>query len=77
MCLGALHWSGVRRVVWAAGRADAARIGFDEGPVFAESHAYLEARGVELVGGVGAAEAREVLEGYARRGGPIYNAGAT
>ena len=74
MCLGAVHWSGVRRVVWAAGREDATRIGFDEGPVFAESHAYLTARGVELAGGLGADEARAVLADYARQGGPIYNA---
>src|SRR5690606_22649709 len=38
MCLGAIFWSGVRRVVWAATREDAVAVGFDEGPVFPESH---------------------------------------
>jgi tRNA(Arg) A34 adenosine deaminase TadA len=76
MCLGALLWSGVRRVVWGALREDAMRIGFDEGPVFPESHHYLASRGIELVGGVCRDEAREVLERYARQGGVIYNGAA-
>ena len=37
MCLGAIHWSGVARLVCGATRADAQALGFDEGPVFAES----------------------------------------
>lgn len=36
MCLGAILWSGVRRLVCGAARSDAERIGFDEGPVFPE-----------------------------------------
>jgi tRNA(Arg) A34 adenosine deaminase TadA len=73
MCLGALLWAGIRRVVCAASREDAKQIGFDEGPVFAASHAYLKKRGVEIVRGVLAEEAREVLRDYARRGGLVYN----
>lgn len=73
MCLGAALWSGVRRIVCAAGRADAERIGFDEGPVFPESYRYLRDRGIEVVHGVLAAEARAVLDLYASRGGPVYN----
>src|SRR5690606_6868226 len=46
MCLGAVLWSGVRRVVWSALREDAGRIQFDEGPVFAASYDYLRARGI-------------------------------
>ncbi len=73
MCLGATLWSGVRRVVYGALRDDAARIDFDEGPVFAESHRYLEARGIEIVGGVLRAEAAAVLELYRAQSGPVYN----
>lgn len=73
MCLGAALWSGVSRVVCAAGREDAERIDFDEGPVFAESYAYLEARGVEIVREVLRAEACEVLQLYRERGGQVYN----
>lgn len=73
MCLGAVLWSGVRRVVCGAGRDDATRLGFDEGPVFPESYRYLQDRGVEIVRGVLRLEARAVLELYRARGGPIYN----
>ena len=68
MCLDAALWSGVTRVVSAAQGEDAERIGFAEGPVFAEHYAYLRARGIELVNGVLRDEARAVLEEYRQRG---------
>ena len=74
MCLGAVLWSGVRRLVTGADRADASALDFDEGPVFPESYAYLEARGVVVVRGVLRREAAAVLELYRRQGGVIYNA---
>lgn len=74
MCLGSALWSGVRRIVSGADRSDAGAIHFDEGPVFPESYAYLEARGIEIVRGVLRQEAVGVLELYRRQGGPIYNA---
>ena len=49
MCLGATLWSGVRRLVTGATKADAEAIGYDEGPVFPESYAHLERRGIEVV----------------------------
>jgi tRNA(Arg) A34 adenosine deaminase TadA len=73
MCLGAILWSGVRRVVCAAGRDDALRIGFEEGPVFPESYDYLRNRGVMVVRDMLAAEARDVMESYRDRGGLLYN----
>ncbi|HYJ80865.1 MAG TPA: nucleoside deaminase [Longimicrobiaceae bacterium] len=73
MCLGATLWSGVTRLVCGAHRDDARRLSFEEGPVFPESHAYLEARGIEIVHGVLRAEANEVLELYRARRGTIYN----
>jgi tRNA(Arg) A34 adenosine deaminase TadA len=73
MCLGAALWSGVGRLVCAASRDDAARIGFEEGPVFEQSWVYLEARGLRVERGLHAAEARAVLDLYAARGGAIYN----
>ncbi|MGH9362634.1 MAG: nucleoside deaminase [Thermoanaerobaculia bacterium] len=73
MCLGATLWSGVKRLVCGADRDDASRLSFEEGPVFPESYAYLEERGVEIVRGVLREEAREVLELYRHGGGPIYN----
>lgn len=74
MCLGGALWSGVRRIVCGAAREDATRLNFEEGPVFPESYAYLEARGVAITRNVQRAEARAVLEQYRARGGPIYNA---
>ena len=73
MCLGAALWSGVRRLVCGATRDDALRLDFEEGPVFPESHAYLEARGVEIVRGVLRDEANAVLELYRATNGIIYN----
>lgn len=74
MCLGAIIWSGVTRVLCGANRDHAVRLGFDEGPVFEESYRYLASRNVEVVRGVLQHEAAAVLEEYRRRGGRIYNA---
>jgi tRNA(Arg) A34 adenosine deaminase TadA len=74
MCLGAALWSGIRRIVSGASREDASRLNFEEGPVFPQSYAYLEERGIEITRNVLRAEARAVLEQYRSRGGPIYNA---
>lgn len=73
MCLGATLWSGVRRVVYGAAREDASRLDFEEGPVFPESYAYLEERGITIERNLLRAEAREVLELYRARGGMVYN----
>jgi tRNA(Arg) A34 adenosine deaminase TadA len=73
MCLGATLWSGVKRVVCGAHRDDARRLNFEEGPVFPESHAYIEARGIEIVHGVLRTEANAVLELYRSGEGIIYN----
>jgi tRNA(Arg) A34 adenosine deaminase TadA len=72
MCLGAVHWSGIRRLVIGARRQDVERIGFDEGPIFAASYQYLESRGLQVTRDVCRAEAIEVLEKYARENGVIY-----
>jgi tRNA(Arg) A34 adenosine deaminase TadA len=74
MCLGAALWSGVRRIVLGAAREDASRLNFEEGPVFAQSYAYLEERGLEITRNVLRDEARAVLELYRARRGKIYNA---
>ena len=73
MCLGATLWSGVRRVVYGAGREDASRLDFEEGPVFPASYRYLEDRGIEIVRDLLRDEARAVLELYRTKNGRIYN----
>jgi tRNA(Arg) A34 adenosine deaminase TadA len=74
MCLGAVLWSGVRRIVTGADRDDATALNFEEGPVFPQSYAYLEERGVAITRSVMRQEAAAVLELYRRQGGQIYNA---
>ncbi len=73
MCLGAILWSGIQRVVCAATKQDAATLGFDEGPVSAESYQYLEHRGTRIKRGLMADAARQVMIDYLNRGGLIYN----
>lgn len=73
MCLGAILWSGVRRIVCAADREDASRIGFEEGPVFPESLDYLRQRGLTIETGLLRAEARDVLDLYLQTQGIVYN----
>lgn len=75
MCFGAIHWSGVARLVCGARGEDARRIGFDEGPKLKNWQKELEERGVKVTRDVLRGEAVAVLELYAELGGPIYNAG--
>jgi tRNA(Arg) A34 adenosine deaminase TadA len=74
MCLGAVLWSGVKRMVTGADRDDATALNFEEGPVFPQSYAYLESRGVAITRSVLRQDAAAVLELYRRQGGQIYNA---
>lgn len=74
MCLGAVLWSGLRRMVTGADRDDATALSFEEGPVFPQSYTYLEERGVAITRSVLRQEAAAVLELYRRQGGQIYNA---
>lgn len=72
MCLGSLLWFGVARVLCSATREDAEDPGFDEGPVFTESYAYLERRGIVFVRELLRDEGRSVLRDYGESRGPIY-----
>jgi tRNA(Arg) A34 adenosine deaminase TadA len=73
MCLGAVPWSGVHRLVCGARTEDAAAIGFEEGDRMPDWVQRLEQRGVEVIREVKRAEGAKVLEDYARSGGVIYN----
>lgn len=67
MCLGAVHWANLERVVSSALREDTEAAGFDEGPVFDGSIEYLERRGVAYVRGVRRDEGAEVLRLHVAR----------
>ena len=73
MCLGAIPWSGVRRLICGARDEDARYIGFDEGAKPPDWVASLEARGIAVLRDVLREEARAVLQHYADTGGVIYN----
>ena len=74
MCLGAIPWSGVRRLICGATGEDVTGIGFDEGAKPAGWQRELEERGIAVVQNVCRAEAAAVLRRYAEQGGMIYNA---
>ena len=73
MCLGAIPWSGVRRVIVGARDSDARAIGFDEGPKIKEWRSELEKRGIAVICDVGREAAVQVLLSYSLQGGKIYN----
>ena len=74
MCMGAIPWSGVRRLVCGARDEDARRVGFDEGPKPADWVRELTSRHIAVVRDVCRQDAVAVLNDYARGGGVIYNA---
>jgi tRNA(Arg) A34 adenosine deaminase TadA len=73
MCLGALPWSGVGRMVSGAREEDARSVGFDEGDKPEDWVQSLQRRGIEVVRDVGREDAVAVLLAYVRAGGVIYN----
>lgn len=72
MCLGGTLWSGVSTLVCSATKQNASDIGFDEGPVTADSYKHLESAGIRVVKGVLPIEGAEVLRKYGETG-IIYN----
>jgi len=73
MCLGAVVWSGITRLVCGATGADAEAAGFDEGPKPADWRTALTRRGIRVRRLLLRAHARQVLRAYADAGGLIYN----
>ena len=73
MCLGAVTWSGVKRLVCGARDSDARQIGFDEGAKPEDWVSELTRRGIEVVRDVCREEAAAVLRAYSERGGAVYN----
>ena len=72
MCLGAVFWSGAASLVTGATKGDAEAIGYDEGPVFPESYAHLERKGITVRRNVMREEARALFTAYQAAGGVIY-----
>jgi tRNA(Arg) A34 adenosine deaminase TadA len=77
MCLGALPWSGIDRLVCAARDADVRAIGFDEGhkpPDWVEGYAR---RGIGVTRDLRREEAIAALREYVVKDGEIYGAAVT
>lgn len=74
MCMGGIHWAGVKSVLIAARDEDVRAIGFHEGHKPMDWELRWRADGVQLQRDLLRAESCAVLQAYARRGGVIYNA---
>ena len=72
MCLGAIPWSGVSRVVCGARGEDAEAIGFDEGDKPADWPRKLALRDIDVVADVERDAAAAVLQEYGAKEHPIY-----
>ena len=78
MCLGAVIWSGVREVCYAASSQEVELItGFDEGPLPTNIKGVLRQRGIRLKEGIMVEESKRLLEKYVITGGLVYNATRT
>lgn len=75
MCFGAIHWSGVSRLICSATKADVEVIGFDEGPIPDDWAKRLNRGGTEVVEGCKRASGQDVLKLYSAAGLTIYNPG--
>lgn len=74
MCLGAVCWSGVSRVIYGATGQDVESLtGFDEGPVPLNWKDECLARNILVTGPLLQEEARAVLVAYKKQEGVIYN----
>ncbi|MEX2354030.1 MAG: nucleoside deaminase [Gammaproteobacteria bacterium] len=73
MCLGAIPWSGITRIVTAARDEDARNIGFDEGAKPANWEQTLIDRGISVISNIQRDKACKVLELYKTMNGHIYN----
>lgn len=77
MCMGAIPWAGIRRVVIGARDRDARAAGFDEGDKPKDWRAAYARRGIQVITDLLRPEAAAVLADYARLGGEIYGPRAT
>jgi len=72
MCMGAIPWAGIGRVVIGARDSDVRAIGFDEGHKPVDWIAGYARRGIEVTRDLLRAESAQILREYAEAGGAIY-----
>ncbi|MDY0189603.1 MAG: nucleoside deaminase [Desulfuromonas sp.] len=72
MCMGAIPWAGISRLLCGARDEDARKIGFDEGDKPENWVAKYAARNISVVRDLCRPAATEVLEQYAQQQGTVY-----
>lgn len=72
MCMGAIPWSGISRIVCGARDEDVRAVGFDEGDKPADWTAAYGKRGIEVTRDILREKASEVLRAYSASAGMIY-----
>jgi len=72
MCFGAIHWAGIRRIVYGARIEDAAGFGFDELRISNRQLSELGGARIEIVPGVLAGDSLELFRLWASRAGRAY-----
>ena len=75
MCMGAIPWSGVTRLVCGARDADVRQAGFDEGDKPADWVEAYRRRGIAVTRDCRRSQAQAALLEYAAAGGRIYGPG--
>ena len=73
MCMGAIPWAGISRLLYGASDEDARKIGFDEGDKPADWQTCYAQRGIEVVSELCRTEAAQVLQAYGEQEGVLYN----
>jgi len=73
MCFGAMPWSGIKHLAYAATSADAEAIGFDEGAKHPHWVNELQKRGITVTTELQHRKAAAVLQAYQQQSGVIYN----
>jgi tRNA(Arg) A34 adenosine deaminase TadA len=72
MCFSAIHWSGMRRIVYAANIADAQTAGFNELPISNVDMKRLGKSPIEITPDFLKQEAVDLFHEFVRRNGKIY-----
>jgi len=72
MCFSAIHWAGIKKIVFGAEIRDSEKAGFDELPVSDRKMNSFARKKISIVSGVMARECRALLREWAERGGPTH-----
>jgi tRNA(Arg) A34 adenosine deaminase TadA len=72
MCFSAIHWAGIKKIVFGASIADAKKAGFNEMAISNRAMNFAGKARIKIVSGVEAKKCRALLEEWAKKGKPVY-----